>query len=98
MNLTDEDAKFTSDLGLFVGLGGKELFKNFYIGANLKLINVIHLNLGLNLREYEVLKSGFAVGDQLDPGTSIPFNNEWKVNFYFGLTFDFDLVTGIMKK
>ncbi len=97
-DITDPKSDLTSDFGFFVGIGGKEIFKNLYVGPNVKLFNVLHINTGINIREYEVLKSGFSEGDVLDIGTPIPTNNEWKINFYFGLTFDFDLITQIARK
>lgn len=97
-DLTKPDGALTYDLGFFLGFGGNNLFKNFYIGPNLKLFDVIHLNVGANIAEYEVLKDGFNVGDALVAGTAIPTNKSWKINAYLGLTFDLELITMIGKK
>ncbi len=95
--LTHKD-KDANDLGFFIGFGGKDLFKNFYLGPNIKLLNAFHINVGMNIREYEVLKDGFSEGDILDNGATIPTNNEWKINWYAGLTFDFSLISNVAKK
>jgi hypothetical protein len=97
-DLTKPNGALTYDLGFFLGFGGNNLFKNFYIGPNLKLFDVIHLNIGANIAEYEVLKDGFNVGDALVAGTAIPTNKSWKINAYLGLTFDLELITMIGKK
>ena len=79
-------------------LSKPNLFKNFYIGPNFKLFDVLHINLGANIAEYEVLKDGFNVGDVLVAGTAIPTNRAWKINAYAGLTFDLELITMIGKR
>jgi len=90
--------KSTSDLSLFVGIGGKDLFKNYYLAPNLCLFSAIHLSIGLNLHELETLKSGFNEGDILTIGTPIPTNNQWKLNGFFGITLDLAVASGIFKK
>lgn len=97
-DLTKEGSSLTYDLGFFLGFGGNNLFKNFYLGPNMKLFDVIHLNAGANIAEYEVLKDGFKVGDVLIPGTAIPTNKAWKINGYVGFTFDLELITMIGKR
>ncbi len=97
-DLSKPDGVLTYDLGFFLGFGGNNLFKNFYIGPNMKLFDVIHLNIGANIAEYEVLKDGFNVGDALVAGTAIPTNKSWKINAYLGFTFDLELITMIGKK
>ncbi len=98
MDLTKPNGTLTYDMGFFLGFGGNNLFKNFYIGPNFKLFDVLHLNLGANIAEYEVLKDGFNVGDVLVAGTAIPTNRAWKINAYAGLTFDLELITMIGKR
>ena len=97
-DLSGDDAKFTSDVGFFLGFGGKNLFKNFYIGPNVKLFDVIHINAGLNVAEFRSLKSGFNEGDRVPQGSSIPTVSQWELTPYFGLTFDFSLITSIAGK
>jgi hypothetical protein len=98
LDIGDEDAKYTSDIGFFLGFGGKNLFKNFYIGPNIKLFDVIHINAGINIAEYRLLKSGFSEGDLVPQGMSIPTVSKWEITPYFGLTFDFSLITSIAGK
>lgn len=97
-DLSKKDAALTYDVGFFLGFGGNNLFKNFYLGPNVKLFDVVHINVGANIAEYEVLKDGFNVGDVLTPGTSIPTNKAWKINAYMGFTFDLELITLIGKR
>lgn len=97
-DLSKPGSSLTYDLGFFLGFGGNNLFKNFYIGPNVKLFDVVHLNIGANIAEYEVLKEGFNVGDVLVTGTAIPTNKEWKINAYMGFTFDLELITMIGKR
>ena len=33
IDLTKPEAKFTSDIGVYVGFGGANMFKNFYFGG-----------------------------------------------------------------
>lgn len=97
-DLSKPDASLTYDVGFFLGFGGNNLFKNFYLGPNFKLFDVLHVNLGANIREYEALKEGFNVGDKLDAGIAIPTTKEWKIKPYFGITFDLELLTMIGKR
>jgi hypothetical protein len=97
-DLSKPGGSLTYDVGFFVGFGGTNLFKNFYFGPNFKLFDVLHINLGANVAQYEVLKSGFEVGDVLPVGVAIPTTNEWKINGYFGLAFDLELITMIGKR
>ncbi|GAP43308.1 hypothetical protein TBC1_111460 [Lentimicrobium saccharophilum] len=97
-DLSKPNASLTYDVGFFLGFGGNNLFKNFYLGPNFKLFDVLHVNLGANIREYEALKEGFNVGDKLDAGIAIPTTKEWKVKPYFGITFDLELLTMIGKR
>ena len=98
MPLFTKNDENSHDFGAFIGFGGKDLFKNFYLGPNIKLFDAFHINAGLNIREYELLKEGFEEGDILASGISIPTNNEWKVTWYAGLTFDFNLIANVAKK
>lgn len=97
-DLSKPNASLTYDMGFFIGFGGNNLFKNFYLGPNFKLFDVLHVNLGANVREYEALKEGFNVGDKLDAGIAIPTTREWKIKPYFGITFDLELLTMIGKR
>jgi len=97
-DLSKPNGTLTYDVGFFLGFGGNNLFKNFYIGPNFKLFDLVHVNIGANVAEYKVLKDGFSVGDALPTGIAIPTTSEWKINAYFGLAFDLELITMIGKK
>lgn len=98
MDLSKPNGTLTYDVGFFLGFGGNNLFKNFYIGPNFKLFDLLHINIGANVAEYEALKEGFNVGDVLQPGIAIPTTKEWKINGYIGFTFDLELITMIGKR
>jgi len=66
-DLSKPGASLTYDVGFFLGFGGNNLFKNFYLGPNIKLFDVVHFNVGANIAEYEVLKDGFNVAMFLPP-------------------------------
>lgn len=97
-DLSKENSKFTYDAGLFVGFGGQNLFKNFYIGPSFKVFDFIHLNLGANIVEFNQLKPGFEEGDELANGLGIPTQKGWKVSGYFGFNVDIELLMNIPKK
>jgi predicted nucleic acid-binding Zn-ribbon protein len=98
IDINPEKFNQSTDLSLFIGFGGKDLFKNFYIGPNIMIFNVIHINTGVNFREYEILKSGFNEGDVMPLGTPIPTNNNWKITGYLGITLDLNVFASIAKK
>jgi hypothetical protein len=98
IDLSKENGKFTYDAGLFVGFGGTNLFKNFYIGPSFKILDYFHINAGANIAEYIQLQNGFKEGDVLTGSTSIPTVKEWKINLYLGFNVDFDLLASIPKK
>jgi len=97
-DLSKPDAKYTSDLGMFFGFGGKNLFKNFYLAPSYKAFDFFHFLIGMNVAEYQQLKSGYNEGDRVPLGTSIPTVNEWKANIFFGMTIDFELLSNITKR
>lgn len=97
-DLSKPEGKYTYDAGLFVGFGGTNLFKNFYVSPSFKAFDFFHFMLGLNIAEYQQLQSGFNQGDVLPPGMSIPTVKEWKANVFFGMTIDFELLSNIPKK
>ncbi len=53
MDLSHYTPKFSQDLGLYVGFGGNNIFKNFYIGPSYKFLDFFHLTAGLNIAQYE---------------------------------------------
>jgi predicted nucleic acid-binding Zn-ribbon protein len=98
-DLTKENSKFTYDAGVFVGFGGQNLFKNFYIGPSVKVFDFFHINTGVNFAEYQQLKPGFKEGDQPgSSGLSSVLVKQWKTNFFFGFTLDLELLSNIPRK
>jgi len=97
-DLSKPDGKYTYDAGLFLGFGGTNLFKNFYISPSIKAFDFFHFMLGMNIAEYQQLQSGFNEGDALPPGMSIPTVKEWKANLFFGFTVYFELLSSIPKE
>ena len=98
-DLGKPDAKYTSDLGMFLGFGGSNLFKNFYLAPSYKAFDFFHFMIGMNIAEYQQLKTGFNEGDPLPSTmTSIPTVKQWKANVFFGMTIDFELLSSITKK
>ena len=98
MRLSTEDAQYKFDLGWFVGFGGNNIFKNFYLGPNIKVFDFIHVNSGINFAEFRVLKDGFEEGKSSTKGVTIPTVNKWKPSFYFAVTFDFEIISQIASK
>ena len=98
-DLSKPDAKYTSDLGMFLGFGGTNLFKNFYMAPSYKAFDFFHFMMGMNIAEYQQLKTGFNEGDPLPSTmTNIPTVKQWKANIFFGMTIDFELLSSITKK
>lgn len=97
-DLSKPDGKYTYDAGMFLGFGGTNLFKNFYMAPSFKAFDFFHFMIGINVAEYDQLQTGFNEGDVLPPGMSIPTVKEWKANMFFGMTIDFELLSNITKK
>ncbi len=93
------DQEFSYDLGLYIGFGGSNLFKNFYIGPSFKFIDFFHVAIGANVAEYEALVEGFNEGDILPTGFSIDdqTTDVWKVTFFLSISLDLDFMSYIKK-
>lgn len=98
MDLSQYTPKFSQDLGLYVGFGGNNIFKNFYIGPSYKFLDFFHLTAGLNIAQYEILANPWQEGDVLPGGWSIPTTKEWKVTAFISLSFDLEFISYIGKK
>lgn len=98
MDLSHYTPKFSQDLGLYVGFGGNNIFKNFYIGPSYKFLDFFHLTAGLNIAQYEILANPWQEGDVLPGGWSIPTTKEWKVTAFISLSFDLEFISYIGKK
>ena len=93
------DQDFSYSLGLYVGFGGSNLFKNFYVGPTFKFLDFFHLTAGVNVCEYEMLTNGLQEGDILEPGFSLTdqISKVWKPKPFVSLSFDLDFISYIKK-
>jgi hypothetical protein len=93
------DQDFSYSLGVYVGFGGSNLFKNFYAGPTFKFLDFFHFSTGVNVCEYEVLNANVHEGDVLPSGWSIAdqVSKSWKVKPFISLSLDLDFIS-FMKK
>ena len=98
LDLTKPGQKFSQDLGIYVGFGGNNLFKNFYVGPSYKFLDFFHVSAGVNVAQYTMLADGYEEGSVLPAGWSIQTTKQWKVTAYFSLSFDLDFISYIGKK
>ena len=99
VNFKRFDQDFTYDLGVYVGFGGSNLFKNFYVGPSFKFMDFFHFTAGANIAEYKVLAGDYNENDILPSGFSIKDQivDQWKVTFFFSLSLDLDFLSYIKK-
>ena len=98
LDLTKPAQKFSQDLGIYVGFGGNNIFKNFYVGPSYKFLDFFHVSAGVNVAQYTMLADGYEEGSVLPAGWSIQTTKQWKVTAYFSLSFDLDFISYIGKK
>ncbi|MBR4146381.1 MAG: hypothetical protein IKU00_00620 [Bacteroidales bacterium] len=93
------DQDFSYSLGLYVGFGGSNLFKNFYVGPSFKFLDFFHLSAGFNVCEYEMLTGAYQEGDELPAGFSLTdqISKVWKAKPFVSLSFDLDFISYIKK-
>lgn len=93
------DQEFSYDLGLYIGFGGSNLFKNFYIGPSFKFLDFFHVAFGANVAEYEALVDGLSEGDFLPVGFSIDEQTKdvWKVTMFLSISLDLDFLSYIKR-
>ena len=93
------DQDFSYSLGLYVGFGGSNLFKNFYVGPSFKFLDFFHLTAGVNVCEYEMLTGTYQEGDELPAGFSLSdqISKVWKPKPFVSLSFDLDFISYIKK-
>lgn len=93
------DQEFSYDLGFYVGFGGSNLFKNFYVGVSFKFVDFFYLTTGVNVAEYQVLVDGYKNGDVI--GTSLSIDDvtakAWLVKPFVALSIDLDFLSLIKK-
>lgn len=93
------DQQFNYDLGIYVGFGGSNLFKNFYIGPSFRFVDFFYLTIGVNVCEYEILTEDYQEGSVLKPGTSLDkiIAKSWLVKPFVALSIDLDFLSYIKK-
>lgn len=93
------DQDFAYDLGFYVGFGGSNFFKNFYVGFSFRFVDFFYLSLGCNIAEYQVLKDGYANGDIIGNSLSIDdvTASAWLVKPFVSLSIDLDFLSYIKK-
>ncbi len=93
------DFLYSYSMGVYVGFGGSNLFKNFYAGLNFKFIDFFYIVGGINVCEYELLTGDIQEGDVLPSGWAISdqISKVWKVKPFIALAFDLDFLSYIKK-
>lgn len=93
------DQKFNYDLGIYVGFGGSNLFKNFYIGPSFRFVDFFYFVLGVNVCEYEVLKYGLEEGSDLPKGAKLDdvTARSWLIKPFIALSIDLDFLSYIKR-
>ena len=93
------DQKFNYDLGIYVGFGGSNLFKNFYIGPSFRFVDFFYLTVGVNICEYEMLIDGYAAGQSLEPVLTLDdiTAKSWLVKPFISLSIDLDFLSYIKR-
>ena len=93
------DQKFNYDLGIYVGFGGTNLFKNFYIGPSFRFVDFFYLTLGVNICEYEMLIDGYKAGQSLETALTLDdiTAKSWLVKPFISLSIDLDFMSYIKK-
>ena len=93
------DQDFAYDLGVYVGFGGSNLFKNFYVGASFRFVDFFYFTAGFNVAEYQVLAEGYKSGEVLLAGQSIDdiTAKAWLLKPFVSLSIDLDFLSYIKK-
>lgn len=93
------DQDFAYDLGLYVGFGGSNLFKNFYVGTSFRFVDFFYLTAGFNVAEYQILAEGRDTSTPLIYGESIDdvTAKAWLMKPFVSLSIDLDFLSYIKK-
>ena len=93
------DQDFAYDLGFYVGFGGSNLFKNFYVGSSFRFVDFFYFTAGMNIAEYQVLADGRNSGDVLTHGESVDdvTAKAWLLKPFLALSIDLDFLSYIKK-
>lgn len=93
------DQEFAYDIGIYVGFGGSNLFKNFYIGSSFRFVDFFYFTVGFNVAEYTILvpgyKDGQIIGDMqtIDDVTA----KAWLMKPFVAFSIDLDFLSYIKK-
>jgi hypothetical protein len=93
------DQDFAYDLGFYVGFGGSNFFKNFYVGFSFRFVDFFYLTVGVNICEYEMLIDGYAAGQSLEPVLTLDdiTAKSWLVKPFISLSIDLDFLSYIKR-
>ena len=93
------DQEFAYDIGIYVGFGGSNLFKNFYVGPSFRFVDFFYFTAGVNVAEYEVLVSGYEDGAIIDNALDIGAitAKAWLLKPFIALNIDLDFLSYIKK-
>lgn len=93
------DQDFAYDLGFYVGFGGSNLFKNFYVGPSFRFVDFFYLTIGFNIAEYEVLVSGYKDGQTIPNALAIGdiTAKSWLLKPFISFSIDLDFLSYIKK-
>lgn len=92
------DQDFAYDLGIYVGFGGSNLFKNFYLGPSFRFVDFFYLTAGINIAEYTVLVAGYQDGSKLISETIDDVTaKSWLVKPFISMSIDLDFLSYIKK-
>jgi hypothetical protein len=93
------DQEFAYDLGFYVGFGGSNLFKNFYVGPSFRFVDFFYITVGVNIAEYTVLADGYESGEVLLAGQSIDdiTAKAWLIKPFISINIDLDFLSYIKR-
>ncbi len=99
VDLRKFDQQFAYDLGVYVGFGGSNLFKNFYVGPSFRFMDFFYLVVGVNICEYEVLSDGYKDNQILTAGEALDnvISKTWLIRPFLALSIDLDFLSYIKK-
>ena len=99
LELRKFDQDFAYDIGIYVGFGGSNLFKNFYVGPSFRFVDFFYLTLGINVAEYTVLVSGYKEGHAIGASQTIDdvTAKAWLMKPFVALSIDLDFLSYIKK-
>lgn len=93
------DQQFNYDIGVYVGFGGSNLFKNFYIGPSFRFVDFFYLTMGVNICEYEMLIDGYQAGQTIPTALTLDdiTAKAWLVKPFISFSIDLDFLSYIKK-